>query len=210
MQKRGKRVGVTVVTAFNSAVPAPDFTQGVEFMNQFSAAKPLSFPVRFPDLPSFLIVCYFNYQAARDRLGTPMLIDVVDGLGEADFWAFEFPCGLQVALEFVHHSSCGRVVADSPEPRHVARHLPISEHEYSLIEPAGLRSEIELLLSVYPNRRDEIDGLHAYQVWRQGDDGNPFKIGEPTSERDARCWVQHFESLAHKQVYWFEPSVGQG
>ena len=59
------------------------------------------------------------------------------------------------------------------------------------------------LLLAYPERQAEIESLRSYQVWRQGTDGNPFKVGERTSKRDADCWVRHFDSLGHHQHYWF-------
>jgi hypothetical protein len=166
-------------------------------------AKPLSFPVRFPDVPPFLVFCNVSRQVAADRLGPPMLIDWVDGLGNADFWAFEYPCGLQVVFEFVHESNGGRVVADSPEVDHVLRHIPFTSSECITVDESALQSEIQRMLSAFPERRTEIEFLHSFQVWRQGDDGNSFRVGEPTSERDAKCRVQQFEALAHKQLYWY-------
>ncbi len=44
--------------------------------------------------------------------------------------------------------------------------------------------------------------LEAFQVWRQGDDGNQVKVGAPTTKRDADCWVAELESHHHKQIYW--------
>lgn len=172
-------------------------------MISFHTAKPLSFPVQFPDVPACLVYCSVSREMANIRLGPPILTDWVDGLGKADFWAFEYPCGLQVAFEFLHESTGGRILADSPEIEHVLRHIPFSESECARIDEIALQSELKLLLSGYPDRRDEIDSLHSFQVWRQGDDGNSFKIGDPTSERDAKCRVQQFESLAHKQLYWY-------
>ncbi|QOV88044.1 hypothetical protein [Humisphaera borealis] len=89
-------------------------------------AKPLVFPVPFPDVPMWLFAFDLLPEAAAKKLGPPMLTDWIDGLGNADFWAFEFPCGLQVAFEFLHTATFGRVVADSPEIDHVLRHIPFS------------------------------------------------------------------------------------
>jgi hypothetical protein len=132
-----------------------------------------------------------------------MLTDWVDGLGNADFWAFEFPCGLQVAFEFVHSMKGGRVVADSPEIDHVLRHTRIPAAECHRIDERELQSQLSKLLEWSPERTAEIASLRSFQVWRQGDDGNPFQVGEPTSERDAACRVRQFESLGHKQLYWY-------
>jgi hypothetical protein len=53
-----------------------------------------------------------------------------------------------------------------------------------------------------PEPRAEIESLRAFQVWRIDDNGNVFAVGEPTSERDARCLVQQYEARGHKQMYW--------
>ncbi|QOV91265.1 hypothetical protein [Humisphaera borealis] len=169
------------------------------------AAKPLAFPVPFPDGPMWLLTCDASPEAAAEKLGPPMLTDWVDGLGNADFWAFEFPCGLQVAFEFLQTSKSGRVVADSPEIDHVLRHIPFSASECVRIDETALHSELERLLVACPERKSKIESLHSFQVWRQGDDGNAFRVGDATSERDAKCWVRHLESLGHKQLYWYSP-----
>lgn len=132
-----------------------------------------------------------------------MVTDNFEGLGEGDVWAFEYECGLQVVFQFMHHSDSGWVLADSPELEHVRRHIPFAQEDCVPIEEEVLKSELNFLLSESPQRQKEIDQLHSFQVWRQGDDGNRFPVGKPISERDARCWVQQFESLGHKQLYWY-------
>lgn len=168
-------------------------------------ANRLAFPLPFPDLPTWLFVCNVSRHVAAEKLGPPMLTDWIDGLGNADFWAFEFPCGLKVAFEFYHLVPRGRLIADSPELDHILRHIPFSLAECVRIDDAALRAQLQGLLSAFPERKSEIESLHSFQVWRQGDDGNPFHVGSPTSERDAKCWVRHLESLGHKQLYWYSP-----
>lgn len=164
--------------------------------------KPLAFPLPFPDIPPFLFIANVPRETVPALLGPAMLTEWVDGLGDADFWAFEYPCGLQVAFQFLHDSEGGLVLADSPEMNHVRRHIPFAGNDCVPIDDETLESYLKLLLSAYPERQPEIDSLHSFQVWRQGTDGNPFKVGDPTSKRDADCWVQHFESLGHHQHYW--------
>lgn len=164
---------------------------------------PLSFPVPFADTPSYLFLLKIHCEAVPDFLGPPMQTEWIDGLGMADFWAFEYPCGLKVAFEFLHDADSGRVVADSPEIQHVLRHIPFPSSYCVRMDDRGLESEIKLLLTAFPERQHEMDSLRSYQVWRQGTDGNPFTVGEPTSERDAACWVKHLESLGHHQHYWY-------
>lgn len=165
--------------------------------------EPITFPVAFPDIPPFLFLINVPRKTAAEVLGPPMVTDIVDGLGDGDFWAFEYECGLQVVFQFMHHIDSGWVLADSPELDHVLRHIPFAKGDCVPIEEDVLESELKFLLSGCPERQKEIDQLQSFQVWRQGDDGNKFPIGNPTSERDARCWVQQFESLGHKQLYWY-------
>ena len=167
------------------------------------APKPLTFPVRFPNVPPFLLIANVPRETVPNLVGPPMLTDWVDDLGNADFWAFEYPCGLQVAFQFMHDSEGGLVLADSPEINHVLRHIPFADADCIRIDDETLQSQLKLLLSAYPERQSEIDSLHSFQVWRQGTDGNPFTVGNPTSKRDAECWVKHFESLGHHQHYWY-------
>ena len=171
-------------------------------MTASDTPKPLAFPVPFPDVPPFLLVVNVLRKDVPRLLGPSMLTELVDGLGNADFWAFEYPCGLQVAFQFMHESEGGLVWADSPEIDHVRRHIPFADSDCACIDDETLQSQLKLLLSAYPERQSEIDSLHSFQVWRQGTDGNPFKVGSPTSKRDADCWVRHFDSLGHHQHYW--------
>ena len=55
-----------------------------------------------------------------------------------------------------------------------------------------------------PDDRD-LEIPPAFQVWRIDDNGNVFTVGEPTSERDARCLVAMYEARGHKQMYWVAP-----
>lgn len=165
---------------------------------------PLTFPVAFADIPAYLVHVDVTRQAVADEFGRPQCVEEIDGLEVADWWAHQYRCGLQVVLQFLHHNdSGGIVIADSPEINHVIRHLPFATARCTPIDDATLERELKLLMSSYPERSAEINTLHGFQVWRQGDDGNAFKVGDPTSERDARCWVAQLESLGHKQTYWY-------
>jgi hypothetical protein len=170
--------------------------------------RKLSFPVPFPDVPSCLIhLPNATCESLREMLGAPQKTGWVDGLGDADFWAFEFECGLQVVIECLHtfRAKIGaRVVADSPEIEHVQQHLSFLQEETRPISEDGLAEDVNRLVQYYPNRQQEIANLHAWQVWRIDDNGNVYKVGEPTSERAARCSVKQFEVRPHKQMYWCE------
>ena len=183
-------------------VDAAVFRARGKLLSTPKTAKPLSLPVPFPNIPPFLLVVNVARETVADVLGPPMLTEWVAERGNADFWGFEYPCGLQVAIQFMHDSEGGLVLADSPEIHHVQRHIPFADTDCAPIDPETLQSQLTLLLSAYPERQSEIDSLHSFQVWRQGTDGNPFKVGSPTSKRDADCWVRHFDSLGHHQHYW--------
>lgn len=173
-------------------------------MTVSDAATPLEYPPPFADVPSYLLVVNVSRQEAAERLGPVQQTDRVDGLGDLDLWAFAYPCGLQVAFRFGHNGDSGFVWADSPEIDHVQRHIPFGAAQCTRIDEATLQRELQRLLKAWPNRQAEIDALRSYQVWRQGTDGNPFRIGQRTSLRDAQCRVRHFESLGHHQHYWLE------
>ncbi len=172
-------------------------------MPKTAAPSPLSLPVNFPDIPPFLVVADVPPETARDVLGPPMLTEWVDGLGDNDFWALEYPCGLQVVIQSMHTGRGIMAYADSPEVNHVSRHFPFADEDCHRISDSDLESNLALLLGAFPERKDEFDSLYSFQVWRQGDDGNPFTIDGPTSERDAKCRVAELDALGHKQLYWY-------
>ncbi|HYW12209.1 MAG TPA: SPOR domain-containing protein [Longimicrobium sp.] len=45
----------------------------------------------------------------------------------------------------------------------------------------------------------------AWELWRQDDNGNRFRIGSFDTEAQAGVEQRRFEALAHKQIYWVEP-----
>jgi diamine N-acetyltransferase len=60
--------------------------------------------------------------------------------------------------------------------------------------------------SIVMKRPQQLE-LNVFQVWRIDDNGNVFTVGEPTSERDARCLVAEFEARGHKQMYRVAPTI---
>lgn len=167
----------------------------------------LSLPVPFEPFPNYLLSFELPRQQVHKLFGPPHLTEWVDGLGNGDFWGLEFSCGLLVLIQFMHFTEVGIVTADSPEIDHVIRHLPICNENLYQIETNLLEEQLQRLLEYFPNRKMEIELLNCFQVWRQGEDGNPFKVGNPTSERDAGCIVKHFETLGHKQTYWYSKII---
>jgi len=158
-------------------------------MNGTHTPKPLDFPVDFERN----FVAWLNDDCrnqAHEMFGPPTLVEDIDGVGMADYWSFGFSCGLQIVYEFLHNGGKASIYADVPEFDHVVRHLPFPS---SIIKP-GIESG------------DLAKTSSDFQVWRQGDDGNEMTVGEPTSKRDAKCWVKELESHGHKQTYWYRKS----
>ena len=168
-----------------------------------STSKPIAFPLPFPRIPSYLLIANVTRETLCELIGAPMLCQQIEEDRTTDHWAFEYPCGLKVAFQFTHGSEEIVVLADAPEISHVLRHIPIANSDCERIGEEELKSELERLLLISPERQEEIDCLRSFQVWRQGTDGNPFRVGDPTSQRDAECWVNYFESLGHHQHYWY-------
>lgn len=127
---------------------------------------------------------------------------LVEGAGEADYWAGEFDCGLQVIFENVNRCAFGTIYANEPVAEHVKRHFPRQKSRLLDLPSGMFQQEHEATISRFAAQFPGLLELKSFQVWRQGDDGNPMKIGEPTSKCDAQCRVAEFESHHHKQIYW--------
>lgn len=50
----------------------------------------------------------------------------------------------------------------------------------------------------------------AWELWRQDDNGNRFRIAGFATQAAAEAEQRRFEALAHKQIYWVEHSAGDG
>ena len=109
--------------------------------------KALAFPVAFPEVPAFLVEIQSTRNEAHHNLGLPHLTNWVDGLGECDFWAYEYRCGLQVVYQFLHDGQGGSALADSPEVNHVIRHSPFRQDLCFPITQEGLNLELDRLRS---------------------------------------------------------------
>ena len=48
----------------------------------------------------------------------------------------------------------------------------------------------------------------AWELWRQDDNGNRFRIGRFDTRARADAEQRRFEALAHKQTYWVERRDG--
>lgn len=166
---------------------------------------PIPLPVPFIDRP-WLLTVHVPRADVTSLFGPPQFVEDIEGVGDGDFWTREFECGLRILVQYMHATDHAIVFADSPEIDHVLRHLPFGANVYDRIDAATLAQEVDWLRSHYPERATELDGLASHRVWRQGDDGNAFPVGEPTSERDARCHAAQLEARGHKQLYWVASS----
>ena len=155
------------------------------------------------EIPWFhLFELNIDRQTAAQWFGTPAHEAWVDGLGDADFWAIEFDCGLKVGFEFLHCGYPASVSANVPVPQHVQRHLRHWQKELQEYPPEMFELDRAFMIERYAARIPELTELHSYQLWRQGDDGNQVIVGGPTSKQDALCWQAELESHKHKQIYW--------
>lgn len=126
----------------------------------------------------------------------------VDGLGDADYWAVEFDCGVWIAFEFLHNGSGGSVLATEPVAQHVSRHLTHWRTKLHEFAPDALEPDRKSMIHRFNGVMPQLTELDTFQLWRQGDDGNRIRVGVPTSKRDAECWLAELESRKHKQTYW--------
>jgi hypothetical protein len=182
------------------------YTSTNEALDDLQRAKPIPFPVPMDDVFDRCLVCTLSRQEVAEVLGPPTLTDWIYGLGIHDFWAYEYPCGLKLAYQIAHSRPGGCIVLDSPEIEHAARHIPFRRADLEFLDDDALNWVTQTIIQHHPERSVEIANLKAFQVWRIDDNGNVFTVGEPTSERDARCLVAHYEARGHKQMYWVAPA----
>jgi hypothetical protein len=120
----------------------------------------------------------------------------------------QFECGLKIGFEFFHSYEGAYVYAGSPCPQHVRRHLRNWHRNLGDVPRERQEQDRNAMIEDFSQRMPELLELEAYQVWRQGDDGNPISVGVPTTRRDAECWIAELESHFHKQIYWLTRNDG--
>lgn len=149
-------------------------------------------------------VCHLNLRRedAASYFGVDPVVADEPGLGDADYWAIQFDCGLKLVFEFFHASEGADVLADLPCAQHARRHLQHWDQHLVDYPPDMFAMDRESMIETFREQIPALNELDQYQVWRQGDDGNRVKVGVPTTKRDAECWVAEFESHKHKQIYW--------
>lgn len=122
-------------------------------------------------------------------------------------WVGCYSCGLRVAV--LPDGELPLLLADAVELEHVMRHLT-ADRTFPPTPPLPLlpltpteqaQAHTSLMLAPPPRRPEE-----THQLWRQGDDGNPFPISTRTSERDATCHARLLEAKGHKQTDWVAPA----
>lgn len=164
---------------------------------------PLKFPVAFSETPIVARINDTTLDEMETLFGKPQGLADPNDPSRIKRWAFHYPCGLSLVYACVVAYNEVLITADIPEVSHVARHLPFEPKRLHLLTGTDFQEQIDVELQTAPERGDEFDLLDIAQVWRQGDDGNKFAVGELTSERDAKCHVAELESHGHKQLYWY-------
>lgn len=183
-------------------------------MGHASLGTPIPNSAENASIPFHIGLVKCSMESVHQVLGEPHFQEWVDGLGDGDYWAFEYPCGMQLGFLFIHalgrgsglEAPSGIVFGDLPEIQHGMRHVPFPSSCQTASTLEANAKEIEAYSKNDDPRAQQLGNLHAFQVWRQGDDGNEMPVGAPTTERDAKSWVQELESHGHKQMYWFGPT----
>ena len=121
------------------------------------------------------------------------------GRSYPDSWVVQFDCGLLVGFEFGLHDG-GAVFATEFSAQHILRHL--NHWRKHMVEYPSDSHRKHRSMRYFATSTLEGRNWRGYQLWRQGDDGNPVRIGDPTTRRDAMCWQAQLESHKHKQIYW--------
>ena len=169
--------------------------------------KALTFPDAL-DGPWFWVLdIALKRSEITEVLGPPHTMLPEDGTGDADWWAFQYPCGLRLLYGVTHETELAAASANLPQPEHAKRHVPFPQTACTVPATDVTAPNHEYTLHQFSTRIDELNHLRDFQVWRMGDDGNETKIGFPTSYTDGRCLVAEFESHHHKQIYWVSRCV---
>jgi hypothetical protein len=59
-------------------------------------------------------------------------------------------------------------------------------------------------MTAEPIGKDDDASAGAWELWRQDDNGNRFRIARFSSREAADAEQRRFEALAHKQTYWVQ------
>ncbi|MEK6236694.1 MAG: hypothetical protein N2C14_18455 [Planctomycetales bacterium] len=152
------------------------------------------------DLDAFSIVAAVQAVSAEELtavLGDPCKANPRETTAadrEGVLWAMRYPCGMQLVYRLEPGESVAIVLADALEISHAIRHIPLV--------PDRVRAVVAEPPRETSPSGEETTAPAKWQVYRQDDVGNQFPVGDPTTERDAACWVEHLESHGHKQTYW--------
>lgn len=166
----------------------------------------LPFPVNFSWFP--LITFDIGDRDIVSRFGphheTLKEEDFLREPGPCDYWAFRFECGLQIAITHYTGENRVKISADLPEIDHILRHLDLSARPSWRIDEASPD-----IISVYLEKELQQQWSFdlRFELWRQDDNGNKFKVGVFNSEREAACTRDSFEKRGHRQTYWIEQSI---
>ncbi|MBX7218832.1 MAG: hypothetical protein K1Y36_02715 [Blastocatellia bacterium] len=88
-----------------------------------------------------------------------------------------------------------------------------SYHSGQVLTSKSVKGEFELdhefqniLLQDFSTLTRLLADKDTYEIWRQDDHGHQYLMKTVVSRANAIREVEHFESLGHKQSYWFQKS----
>jgi len=119
-----------------------------------------------------------------------------DGQQPQELWAFRFPCGLAVFLNYPCATAGGTegvVRADSPEIAHILHHLGLSDCLSWRLDHDDR-----------PAFQARYGSPDCVRLIRQDDHGTMVEICAHPNERGAVCIQRYYEAAGHKQWYWIE------
>ena len=106
-----------------------------------------------------------------------------------------FPCGLLLVAESHPDTNVVLLYGNRPEIEHTLQHLFLHESPLWRADRNDENRQME-----QERWRDDA----KWNIFRQDDAGNVFRIYNNLSETEARCMIRLFEERGHKQLYWAE------
>lgn len=149
------------------------------------AMRPLPFPVPINDWP----VIAFDIDLADliAAFGKPHVDvaepDIFTYASPVKLWAFEFDCGLQLAIEYAACKSMAAIHSTQHDYEHLLRHIALPMRNLWIQD-------------------DVKNAPQTFLACRLDDNANEFEIAAFATRNGAQCTVSKLELRKHKQAYW--------
>jgi hypothetical protein len=155
------------------------------------AMRPLPFPVPIHDWP--IIGFDVDLSELIGAYGEPHK-DVIEPEmftfpGPVKLWAFEFDCGLQLAIEYCVGASLTVLYSPQHDFEHLLRHIELP------IRNLWIQDAVK-------------NAPQNFVACRLDDNANEFEIATFATREGAQCTVSNFASRKHKQMYWVRERNG--